>query len=63
MPFAITVNGYSHSGAWQPLNLADCVADLLYMPKALHWIGVAVVVLAGPGPWSLDAIIATRLAH
>ena len=25
-------------------------------------IGLAVVMLAGPGPWSLDAVIATLLA-
>jgi hypothetical protein len=25
-------------------------------------IGLAVVMLAGPGPWNLDAIIAARLA-
>ncbi len=48
--------------AWQPLNLADCVADLLYLPEALYCIGLAVVMLGGPGSWSLDAVIATRLS-
>lgn len=47
---------------WQPLNLADCVADLLYLPEVLYCIGLAVVMLGGPGSWSLDAVIATRLA-
>ena len=43
-------------------DLADCVADLLYLPEVLYCIGLAVVMLGGAGPWSLDAVIATRLA-
>jgi hypothetical protein len=30
---------------------------VLYTPEALYSIGLTVVMLAGPGPWSLDAII------
>ena len=44
------------------VNLADCVVDLLYLPEVLYCIGLAVVMLGGPEPWSLDAVIATRLA-
>jgi uncharacterized membrane protein YphA (DoxX/SURF4 family) len=48
--------------AWQPLDRADWLGDLLYVPEALYGIGLAVVMLAGPGPWSLDAAIAALLA-
>jgi uncharacterized membrane protein YphA (DoxX/SURF4 family) len=48
--------------AWQPLDRADWLGDLLYLPEALYCIGLIVVMLAGPGPWSLDATIAARFA-
>jgi putative oxidoreductase len=47
--------------SWQPLDRADWVGDVLYIPEALYCIGLAVVMLAGPGPWSLDATIAALL--
>jgi putative oxidoreductase len=59
---AFAFDAVKRVNAWQPLNLADCVADLLYLPEVLYCIGLAVVMLGGPGPWSLDAVIATRLA-
>jgi uncharacterized membrane protein YphA (DoxX/SURF4 family) len=48
--------------AWQPLDRVDWLGDLLYIPEALYCIGLSVVMLAGPGAWSLDATIAARLA-
>jgi putative oxidoreductase len=48
--------------AWQPIDRADWLGDLLYVPEALYCIGLTVVMLAGPGPWSLDATIASLLA-
>jgi uncharacterized membrane protein YphA (DoxX/SURF4 family) len=49
--------------AWQPIDRADWLGDLLYLPEALYCIGLTVVMLAGPGPWSLDARIASLLAR
>src|SRR5208282_3993344 len=48
--------------AWQPIDRADLLGDLLYVPETLYCIGLTVVMLAGPGPWSLDAGIAALLA-
>jgi len=48
--------------AWQPIDRADWLGDLLYLPEALYCIGLAVVMLGGPGAWSLDATIAAHLA-
>ena len=41
---------------------ADWLGDLLYVPEALYCIGLTVVMLGGPGPWSLDARIVALLA-
>jgi putative oxidoreductase len=60
---AVVLDAIKRVSAWQPINRADWIGDVLYLPEALYCIGLAVVMLAGPGPWSLDAIIATRLAH
>jgi len=59
---AIALDAIKRVNAWQPIDRADWLGDLLYLPEALYCIGLAVVMLAGPGPWSLDAVIATRLA-
>jgi uncharacterized membrane protein YphA (DoxX/SURF4 family) len=48
---------------WQPLDRADWLGDLLYVPEALYSIGLTVLMLAGPGPWSLDALAAGLLAR
>jgi uncharacterized membrane protein YphA (DoxX/SURF4 family) len=59
---AVALDAIKRIGSWQPLNRLDLVGDLLYLPELLYCVGLGVVVLAGPGKWSLDAAIATRLA-
>ena len=59
---ALVLDAFKRIRAWQPIDRADWLGDLLYVPEALYCIGLTVVMLAGPGPWSLDAIIAARLA-
>ncbi len=59
---AVVLDAIKRISAWQPINRADWIGDVLYLPEVLYCIGLAVVMLAGPGPWSLDAIIATRHA-
>ena len=58
---AVAVDGIKRIRAWQPINQADWLDDLLYLPESLYCVGLTVLMLAGPGPWSLDAIIAARL--
>jgi putative oxidoreductase len=60
---AIAFDAVKRIRAWQPLDRADWLGDLLYIPEALYCIGLTVVILAGPGPWSLDAIVAALLAR
>jgi putative oxidoreductase len=59
---AFTLDGVKRIGAWQPLDRADWLGDLLYVPEALYAIGLTVVMLGGPGPWSIDSIITALLA-
>jgi uncharacterized membrane protein YphA (DoxX/SURF4 family) len=58
---AFALDAVKRIRAWQPLDRADWLGDLLYIPEALYCIGLTVVMLAGPGPWSLDAAIAAFL--
>jgi putative oxidoreductase len=59
---AVVLDAAKRVGAWQPIDRADWLGDLLYLPEALYCIGLAVVMLGGPGPWSLDAKISMLLA-
>jgi len=46
---------------WQPLNPADWAADWMYLPEALYVVGLIVLILIGPGAWSIDALAARLL--
>ena len=39
-------------------QVSSLVGDLLYLPESLYCTGLAIVMLAGPGRWSLDAVTA-----
>src|SRR3954465_9397048 len=54
---ALTLDAWKRIRAWQPLNRADWLGDVLYLPEALYCIGLTIVMLAGPGAWSIDAVI------
>jgi uncharacterized membrane protein YphA (DoxX/SURF4 family) len=59
---AIALDAVKRIRAWKPIDRADWLGDLLYVPESLYCIGLTVVMLAGPGPWSLDDKIAALLA-
>ena len=59
---AIALDAVKRIRAWQPVDRADWLGDLLYLPESLYCIGLSVVMLAGPGPWSFDARIAALFA-
>ena len=58
---ACALDAVKRISAWQPIDRADWLGDLLYIPEALYCIGLTVVMLGGPGTWSLDAAIAAHL--
>jgi uncharacterized membrane protein YphA (DoxX/SURF4 family) len=59
---AIALDAVKRVRAWHPLDRPDWLGDLLYVPEVLYCIGLTVVLLSGPGPWSLDAAIAALVA-
>jgi uncharacterized membrane protein YphA (DoxX/SURF4 family) len=54
---AVVLDALKRIRVWQPVDRADWLGDLLYVPETLYCIGLTVVILAGPGPWSIDARI------
>lgn len=60
---ALALDALRRVRAWQPIDRADWLGDILYLPEALYCITLAVVMLAGPGPWSLDAVLGSLLAR
>jgi uncharacterized membrane protein YphA (DoxX/SURF4 family) len=59
---ALALDAVKRVRAWRPIDRADWLGDLLYVPESLYCIGLIVVMLAGPGPWSVDAAIAAYFA-
>jgi uncharacterized membrane protein YphA (DoxX/SURF4 family) len=59
---AFKLDAIKRIDAWRPINRFDWIDDVLYVPEALYSIGLIVVMLGGPGPWSLDAALARLLA-
>jgi uncharacterized membrane protein YphA (DoxX/SURF4 family) len=60
---ALALDAFKRIRAWAPIDRADWIGDLLYVPEALYCIGLTVVMLAGPGPWSLDARMVAAFAN
>jgi putative oxidoreductase len=59
---ALALDAVKRIRTWGPVDHADWLGDLLYVPESLYCIGLSVVMLAGPGRLSLDATIAQLLA-
>ena len=57
------LDGTKRVAAWKPVGPAEWLDDLLYLPEVPYCVALVVVTLAGPGPWSLDALIAARLPN
>jgi putative oxidoreductase len=60
---ALLLDGTKRVAAWKPAGPAEWLDDVLYLPEVPYCVALAVVALAGPGPWSLDALVAARLAN
>lgn len=47
----------SIKATYKILDKADYLDDLLYLPESLYTVMLAVIIVMGPGKWSVDAII------
>jgi uncharacterized membrane protein YphA (DoxX/SURF4 family) len=54
---AIATSGPQRIKAYKPIDEADRIDDWLYLPETLYAFMLIIVVSAGAGPYSLDALI------
>ena len=54
---AIATTGRQRIKVYKPIDEADRLDDWLYLPETLYAFMLIVIVSAGAGPYSLDALI------
>ena len=54
---AIATSGRQRIKLYKPIDEADRIDDWLYLPETLYAVMLIVVISAGAGPYSLDAVI------
>lgn len=54
---AIATSGRQRLKLYKPIDEADRIDDWLYLPETLYAFMLIVIVSAGAGPYSLDAVI------
>ena len=54
---AVHTSGKRRVISSMPIDRADYVDDVLYLPEVLYLVMLVVVVLAGPGPLRLDSVL------
>lgn len=59
---AIATSGPQRISLYKPIDEADRIDDWLYLPEVLYAFMLLMVLSAGAGPYSLDALI-LRLMH
>jgi uncharacterized membrane protein YphA (DoxX/SURF4 family) len=58
---ATCTDGLGRIGAWKPIDRADYVDDVLYLPEVIYAAILAMLVVTGAGPYSVDAIACAYL--
>jgi uncharacterized membrane protein YphA (DoxX/SURF4 family) len=54
---AIATSGHQRLKLYKPIDRADRIDDFLYLPETLYAFMLIMVISAGAGPYSLDALI------
>lgn len=54
---ALALDGFKRIRAMRPLDPADRVDDVLYLPEVLYVVCLLAVLSFGPGAYSLDALV------
>jgi hypothetical protein len=54
---AIATSGRQRIKLYKPIDEADRIDDWLYLPETLYAFMLIIIVSAGAGPYSLDALI------
>jgi putative oxidoreductase len=59
---AIATSGRQRIQLFKPIDQADRIDDWLYLPETLYAFMLIIVISAGAGPYSLDALILKHIA-
>ena len=54
---AIATSGHQRIKQYKAIDVADRVDDWLYLPETLYAVMLILVICAGAGPYSLDALV------
>jgi putative oxidoreductase len=54
---AVSTDGWKRIAAYHPIDKADWLDDLLYLPEMLAIVALLIVVTLGPGPFTLPAFL------
>ena len=54
---AIATSGRQRIKTYMPIDRADRIDDWLYLPETLYAFMLIIVISAGAGPYSLDALV------
>lgn len=54
---ATCTDGIRRVASYQPIDKADYLDDLLYLPEVLYMLGLAIVIIAGPGSMTLLTLL------
>jgi uncharacterized membrane protein YphA (DoxX/SURF4 family) len=54
---ALATSGRQRINLYKPIDEADRIDDWLYLPETLYAVMLVLVISAGAGPYSLDAVI------
>src|SRR5580698_2338097 len=60
---AIATSGHARMRMYKPIDEADRLDDFLYLPEVLYAFLLIMVLSAGAGPYSIDALILRMIDH
>jgi putative oxidoreductase len=60
---ALIADGLKRIANFKPIDRADYVDDVLYLPEALYGIILLTIALIGSGPYSVDALVLSHFPH
>ena len=60
---ANATTGRERIKAFKPIDGADRIDDWLYLPETLYAFMLIMIISAGAGPYSLDAVILSLIKH
>ena len=59
---ALATSGRNRIKLYAPIDRGDCIDDWLYLPETLYAFMLIVIVSAGAGPYSFDALILSLMS-